>query len=279
VVVEQPLRLRSQFTRKSVGSLRFASGDEALRQELYEKFGEVLFEDFRKVSTQVEAALSGTEDDQLDDADDEIRSSKPAVPEKKRKKLLKAETWARDGRLAEAGRALHRHFGERLFDDFNDFRTVLDEGLSKLSISLSQPERKVLARAVSWRDESAPPVISKIHKPGKVQANPLEGLFEATIEGKRCIVEYEPDTDLRDSEEVPLQEPGGIEAFIRREILPYAKDAWIDGRKTQIGYEISFTRYFYKPQPLRPVQEIKKDILTVERETEGLLNEIIGSSV
>jgi CHAT domain len=61
-------------------------------------------------------------------------------------------------------------------------------------------------------DASAPPVIRKIHKSGK--ADPLRGLFEALIKGKRWVVEYEPDTDLRDTEQVPLREPGGIEAFI-----------------------------------------------------------------
>ena len=79
----------------------------------------------------------------------------------------------------------------------------------------------------------------------------MRGLFETIIKGKRSIVEYEPDTDLRDSEQVPLREQGGIEAFIRREVLPHAKDAWVDDGKTQTGYEISFNRYFYKPQPLR----------------------------
>jgi type I restriction enzyme M protein len=61
--------------------------------------------------------------------------------------------------------------------------------------------------------------------------------------------------------------------------LPYAEDAWVDENKLQIGYEISFNRFFYKPQPLRPLDEIKKDILALERETEGLLKEIIGSSI
>ena len=56
-------------------------------------------------------------------------------------------------------------------------------------------------------------------------------------------VEYEPDTDLRDTEQIPLLEPGGIEGFIEREVLPYAPDAWIDTSKTQIGYEIWVRRY------------------------------------
>jgi type I restriction enzyme M protein len=100
----------------------------------------------------------------------------------------------------------------------------------------------------------------------------------ATIEGKRRVVEYEPDSDLRDTETVPLAEPGGIEAFIRREVLPHAPDAWIDENKTTIGYEISFTRYFYKPLPLRPLDAIRADIVALERETDGLMAQIIGAS-
>jgi len=88
-------------------------------------------------------------------------------------------------------------------------------------------------------------------------------------------VEYEPDTQLRDSEQVPLLEEGGIEAFFQREVLPYVPDAWIDGAKTQIGYEISFTREFYKPAPMRPLEAIVADIRALERETEGLLDKIL----
>ena len=99
-----------------------------------------------------------------------------------------------------------------------------------------------------------------------------------TIDGKRCVVEYEPDSDLRDTEQVPLLEAGGIEAFIRREVLPHAADAWYEPESVKIGYEISFTRYFYKPQPLRSLEEIRADILALEQETEGLLAEIIGGS-
>ena len=73
-----------------------------------------------------------------------------------------------------------------------------------------------------------------------------------------------------------LLEPGGIEAFIRREVLPYTLDAWIKEDATKIGYEISFTRHFYKPQPLRTLEEIRVDILALEKETEGLLGEIVG---
>ena len=74
---------------------------------------------------------------------------------------------------------------------------------------------------------------------------------------------------------MPLLEEGGVEAFLRREVLPYAPDAWYVHSSVKTGYEISFTRYFYKPQPLRPLEEIRADILALERETEGLLTEIL----
>ena len=127
------------------------------------------------------------------------------------------------------------------------------------------------------RSESAPPVIRKIHKRG-TEADPLRGRFAATINGRPAVVEYEPDTDLRDTEQIPLQEAGGIEAFLRREVLPHAADAWYQPDSVKVGYEISFTRYFYTPQPLRTLVEIRADILALEQETEGLLGEIIGES-
>jgi type I restriction enzyme M protein len=127
------------------------------------------------------------------------------------------------------------------------------------------------------RSEDAPPVIRRIHKKG-VDADPLRGRFVTTIDGKRAVVEYEPDGDLRDTEQVPLLEEGGIEAFLRREVLPHASDAWYDPDSVRTGYEISFTRYFYKPQPLRTLEEIRADILALEKETEGLLKEIVGAN-
>ena len=138
----------------------------------------------------------------------------------------------------------------------------------------SPKEIKAL-KETAERTDDAPPVIKKIHKKGTA-ADPLRGLFAATIDGKPAVVEYEPDPDLRDTEQVPLLEEGGIEAFLRREVLPHAPDAWYVPDSVKIGYEISFTRYFYKPQPLRTLEEIRADILALEKETEGLLDEIVG---
>jgi len=135
-------------------------------------------------------------------------------------------------------------------------------------------EVKELKESVA-REDDAPPVIRMIHK-RNVQADPLRGLFDATIGGQHCVVEYESDPDLRDTEQVPLLEDGGVESFLKREVLPYAPDAWYLPESAKTGYEISFTRHFYKPQPLRTLGEIAADILALEKETEGLLGEIIG---
>ena len=125
------------------------------------------------------------------------------------------------------------------------------------------------------RSESAPPVIRKVHRRG-TEADPLRGRFPATSGGKPAVVEYEPDPELRDTEQVPLLEEGGLEAFLRREVLPYAPDARYLPESVKTGYEVSFTRYFYKPKLLRPMEEIRAEILALERETEGLLAEIVG---
>jgi type I restriction enzyme M protein len=140
------------------------------------------------------------------------------------------------------------------------------------------PKEIKTPKETAERGDDAPPVIRKIHKRG-TEADPLHGLFPVTIGGKPAVVEYEPDSDLRDTEQVPLLEEGGIEAFLRREVLPYAPDAWYVADSVKTGYEISFTRYFYKPAPLRSLNEIRADIVALEKETEGLLAGIIGAGV
>lgn len=88
-------------------------------------------------------------------------------------------------------------------------------------------------------------------------------------------IEGEPDVDLRDTENIPFTYEGGIDAFMKNEVLTYAPDAWVDEKKTQIGYEISFTKYFYKPVELRPMDEILKSLNDLEQEADGLLAEIL----
>ncbi|MDN5940769.1 MAG: type I restriction-modification system subunit M [Nitrospira sp.] len=160
--------------------------------------------------------------------------------------------------------------------NFNLFMDAVEADAEKHSLKLTAARKKLLKDRLAKRDETAVEVISKIHKPVKTKPNPLCGLFEVKLDGKPCVVEYEPDSELRDTEQIPLLEEGGIETFLRREVLPHVPDAWYNSESVKTGYEISFTRYFYKPQPLRTLEEIRADILALEKETEGLLGEIVG---
>ena len=161
---------------------------------------------------------------------------------------------------------------------FGYWKVTVDRPLRLVGID---PDRAYKAREIkdlketSERAEDAPAVIKKIHRRG-VDPDPLHGLFERVIDGKMVVVEYERDGDLRDTEQVPLLEEGGVDAFLRREVLPYASDAWYDPGSVKTGYEISFTRHFYKPEPMRPLSDIIADIQALEQESEGLLAEILG---
>jgi type I restriction enzyme M protein len=185
------------------------------------------------------------------------------------------------GRICETFLAFEETEQSKVFPNaaFGYWKVMVERPLRLTGID---PERAYKAAEIRKlkdsheRADGAPPVIRKIYRKGS-NADPLRGLFNVTIGGKPAVVEYEPDTDLRDTEQVPLLEEGGIETFLRREVLPHAPDAWYDPEKARIGYEVSFTRYFYKPQPLRALEEIRADILALERETDGLLAEIVGS--
>ena len=158
-------------------------------------------------------------------------------------------------RICDTFLAFEESEQSRIFDNaaFGYWKVTVER---PLRIEEADPDRAYNAAAIKLlkehgtRSETAPPVIRRIHRRG-ADADPLRGLFEATVDGRSAVVEYEPDTDLRDTEQIPLQEDGGIEAFLRREVLPYAGDAWYREDSVKIGYEISFNRYFYKPQPMR----------------------------
>ena len=183
-------------------------------------------------------------------------------------------------RICDTFLAFEESEQSRIFDNaaFGYWKVMVER---PLRIKGADPNRVYKAAEIrklkesGKRSEAAPPVIRKIHKRG-TRAAPLHGLFRTTVNGRPAVVEYEPDVDLRDTEQIPLQEEGGIEAFLRREVLPYAADAWYRPDSVKVGYEISFTRYFYKPKPMRTLAEIRADILALEQETEGLLAEILG---
>ncbi|MEZ5535631.1 MAG: hypothetical protein R3F02_08390 [Thiolinea sp.] len=271
-----------------------------MRSALYDELGEDLFENPANVRKQLAEKVNNW--GKSDDDDSEGGSSAPAkksLTDSKKKKLLNAATWRRDLRLLEIATQLRSAIGDDLFENHNVFRDRVDEQLDALNIKLAAADKKAILNAVSWRVEGAPEVIKKVYTPSKgkkniPKADTLRGRYEHEIDGVTCIVEYEPDTDLRDHEQISFMEAAdsgllgrlptedtsrdAIEAFINREVLPYTPDAWFVEGDTKIGYEISFTRHFYKPPKLSTLKEIADKIRKLEEATEDLLPEIIGKA-
>ena len=131
---------------------------------------------------------------------------------------------------------------------------LVTKTIKELNLKLDAKTQKTILTAVSWKNEDAEPVIKKQEKDGTII--------------------YEADSDLRDTENVPLDED--IQTYFEREVLQHVPDAWIDHSKTVKGYEISFTRYFYNYVPPRSIEEITAEILQLEKETDGILKEIVS---
>ena len=143
----------------------------------------------------------------------------------------------------------------------------------------------MILNAVSWYDETAQKVIKKV---SKISGDKLEklcdylGCKESELKdfgyyptGKKDeFTEYESDTDLRDSENIPLKDD--IYQYFLKEVKPHVEEAWINLDSTKIGYEISFNKYFYTHKPLRSLEEVAKDILDLENASDGLIKEILG---
>ena len=182
---------------------------------------------------------------------------------------------AKEEPLAHLVRRVAVQLGPGLHLDLDRVLAACEADADRHGVNLTAKRLKLFQSELTITDPAASPVIRKISKPGKVTADPLYGRYEGEIDGKLRVAEYEPNSSLRDAEQVPLLEMGGIEAFFRREVLPHVPDAWIDPGKTQIGYEISFTRHFYKPRLLRSLAEIRADVEALQAESEGLLEQIV----
>lgn len=239
ITVERPLRLKASFTSEAVNSLRFIDALSYEMKWVYENFGDDVYTDLKPHKQKLETWISKNE----------IKIT-PA----NKKKLLNIDTWKQRKLIMEAAIALLPKFEGKEYINFNLFTKLVDKELTTLKISLSATDKKAILHAVSWKDEEADPVIKKTEKDGTII--------------------YEPDTDLRDSENVPLSRD--IQDYFDKEVIPYVPDAWIDHDKTVKGYSISFTRYFYNYEPPRDLDEIKKEILRLEQETEGILEEIVN---
>jgi type I restriction enzyme M protein len=159
--------------------------------------------------------------------------------------------------------------------DFNLFSAEAEKIFLEKNISLSSSEKKTLLRGLSWRDENASPVIAKIFTSTKELEDPMFGKFAVERDGKNLIVKFEPDSELTEYEQVPLSEPEGVIGYFSREIHPYLKDAWIEQTDESIGYEISFSRHFYKPKKLRELAEIEADIEVALKQGDGLVRSLL----
>ena len=159
-------------------------------------------------------------------------------------------------REAELGRelqeqivgALRRLSPEQVVKSRDAFERTVRTALEEAKLDVPTPVFKSVMSALSERDETA----------------------DVCTDGKG---RPEPDADLRDNENVPLKED--IHEYFDREVKPHVPDAWIDENKTKVGYEIPFTRHFYKYKALRPLAEIEGEIRALEGEIQGMLGEVL----
>ena len=239
ITVERPLRLSSQFTPEAIATLRF---DKSIREEMewaYAEFGEELYNDILKHKARIETHLNKN-DSKIKPAD--------------KNNLLSVDYWKNQLKLMQAAQKLADKLGNKQIDDYNSFIPLLNKTIKDLKLTLDAKALKNLLDAISWKNEEAEPVIKKKEKNGTIH--------------------YEADSDLRDTENVPLDQ--NIHEYFKREVLQHIPDAWLDETKTVKGYEISFTRYFYNYVAPRTIEEITAEIFELEKETEGILNEIVN---
>ncbi len=243
--------------RKSLGQKRHYITDEQINKivEIYKSFRESdrskIFdnEDFGYYKITIERPLQlnfQASDERIERLKEEKAFQNLAKSKKKKKGEQLKEIQEGHEMQARIIKAL-KSMDKKLYKNKEEFEAELDRILTKHNISIDKSLKKAILKALSDRDETADIIRDK-------KGNP------------------EPDPELRDYENVPLKED--IHEYFEREVKPYLPDAWIDEKKTKIGYEISFTKYFYKYKPLRPLEEIERDIKTLEEETRRLMEEI-----
>ena len=281
VTVERPLRLAAQLTSARVASLRYAPALQEPMAWAYDKWGEAIYNDLANHKKGIE---------------DYIEKEALTLSPKNRKILFTVKTWTTQKFLMEAAEQLMAEIGQAVWMDFNAFSARVDETLKNLNIKLSASEKKQILNAVACRDEKAARVVKKVHRLKPYKLGDLLAELGATAEQLSDYgywlgeepgqwIEYEVDSELRDTENVPLsptlsreerQASQVIHEYFLREVRPHAADAWIALDKTQIGYEISFNKYFYQHKPLRSLEAVTAEILQLEQETEGLLKRLVS---
>lgn len=278
VTVERPLRLAAQFSPDRIATLRFTPGMQDIMEWAYDKYGDEVYTSLKSHAEAIEAHLEREE---------------IALSPKNRKELLSEATWQQQRDIMQAAQQLADKIGPQEFLDFNLFEDMVDDALKALSLKkLAGPARKQILNAVSWRDERAEKVIKKLHKLNTAKLNELlikigttqdqlsDYGYMATPTGE--YIEYESDSELRDSENVPLALDTNLSAssvihdYFIREVRPHVDEAWVAIDKSVIGYEISFNKYFYQHKPLRSLEEVTAEILALEAETDGLLKQLLS---
>ena len=277
VTIERPLRLAAQFSPERIATLRFTPGMQDIMEWVYDKYGDEVYTSLKAHAEAIEAHLEREE---------------ITLSPKNRKELLSEATWREQSDIMQAAQQLAEKIGSGEFLDFNRFEGIVNDALKALGLKLAAPSRKQILNAVSWRDERAEKVIKKVHKLNAAKLGDL--LFQlgttydklgdygymATPTGE--YIEYEPDSELRDTENVPLALDTSLSAssvihdYFIREVRPHVDEAWIAIDKTVIGYEISFNKYFYQHKPLRSLEEVTAEILALEAETDGLLKQLVS---
>lgn len=239
ITVERPLRLSAKFTPAAIASLRFEKSIADEMEWCYTQFGDDLYKDIKKYKEKIETHFNKNE-----------VKLKPAD----KTKLLSSEHWKKQLELIQAAQKIANKLGNKQFDDYNVFVPLFNKTIKELKLNIDARGLKSITDAITWKNEEAECVIKKTEKDGTLS--------------------YEADSDLRDTENVPLNQD--INEYFEREVLQHIPDAWIDENKTVKGYEISFTRYFYNYVPPRSIEEITAEIFDLEKETEGILNEIVN---
>ena len=272
VVIDRPARLKAQFTEERIADLRFEKSLKEPMQWAFETFGEKVYTDLKSLEKEI---LEWCEKSDLD------------LNAKKRKELTSKDTWKKQKDLLDTATLLLEKIGTDESRDFNVFSAKVDEVLKAEKIKLSAGEKNQIYAAVSWYDETAEKVIKKTEKLSGDKLDKLIHHLDCTVEqlpdfgyyptGKKDeYIIYESQSDLRDSENVPLNE--SIHDYFLREVKPHVDEAWIDLDKTKIGYEISFNKYFYQHKPLRSIEEVSDEILALDKESDGLIMDILNLS-
>lgn len=272
VNIERPKRLKAQFTLEKIEPLQWDKAQPEFSQYLFEQYGTAVYQGLEKYKKEIA---------------DYIDKNELNINAKQQASFLKKETWQKQKTLHQTALHLLEAVGTEEFTNFNLFVKKVDEVLKQDKIKLSASEKKQILDAVSWYDETADKVIKKIEKLNSQKLSalldylrcneeelPYYGYFSTEKKGEYII--YETESDLRDSESIPLKE--NIQDYYLREVKPYVEESWIALDSVKIGYELSFNKYFYQPAPLRSLAEVTQDILALEKEGDGLLAEILKLS-